>query len=89
MEIPEKEKFINFKADFDECYFCLKVSLEDLKKETNKAANLLTANKNQFENLLKIDPDIEELPFGKQIKKFMTDQEPKVNELKGNLDGVV
>ena len=72
------EKFINFKADFDDCYFCLKVAFDDLKKDTNKAASQLTANKNQFENLLKIDPDIEDLPFGKQIQKFLVEQEPKV-----------
>lgn len=46
IEIPEKEKFINFKADFDDCYFCLKVTVDDVKKETSKAANLLTANRN-------------------------------------------
>lgn len=78
VEIPENDKFINFKADFDDCYFCLKVAFDDVKKDTNKAASQLTANKNQFENLLKIDPDIEDLPFGKQIQKFLIEQEPKV-----------
>ena len=87
-EMKECEKFINFKADFDDCYFCLKVAFEDVKKESNKAANLLTANKNQFENLMKIDPDIEDLPFGKQISKFLVEQEPKVNNAKKAVDDV-
>jgi len=81
-EMEESEKFINFKADFDDCYFCLKVAFEDVKKDSNKAANLLTANKNQFENLMKIDPDIEDLPFGKHISRFLVEQEPKVNNAK-------
>ena len=41
--MKEEDKFINFKADFDDLYFCLKVPFIDVMQDVNKAASLLTA----------------------------------------------
>ena len=67
----EDENFADFKTGFDSCYYSLKCIVDDIKKDTDKANKELTNNNNQFELIQKVDPDIEDLPFGKQIKIFL------------------
>jgi len=35
-------------------------------------------NTGQYNNIAKVDPDIEDVIFGKQISKFLSDQQPLV-----------
>lgn len=48
-----------------------KYIVEDIKKDSMKAKVDLRSNKNMFEMILKQDPDIEDIPFGKVLSKFL------------------
>ena len=63
----QDEKFVDFKNGFDACYSALKCVVDDIKKESEKAKKELANNSNQFELIKKVDPDVEDLTFGKQI----------------------
>mmetsp|Transcript_30251 Transcript_30251/g.46272 ORF Transcript_30251/g.46272 Transcript_30251/m.46272 type:complete len:169 (-) Transcript_30251:21-527(-) len=72
----EDESFFNFKKEFEPCYASLRCVVDDLKKACEKAKQDLQRNTSQFELISKIDPNIEDLPFGKQTSKFLKDSEP-------------
>jgi len=40
-----------------------------LKNAVTKAKNEVNVYKNQFDLVIKVDPDLEDIPFGKKIKK--------------------
>jgi hypothetical protein len=71
----EDATYCDFKMDYDNCYAAHKCIIEDIKKDCNKAKNDLSVNKGRFEMVLKQDPDIEDLPFGKVLGKFLSEQE--------------
>jgi hypothetical protein len=63
--VEEDPEFITFKTNFKDCYYNLKVVFEDVKKECQKAKKTLEINKGQYDNIAKLDPDIEDVIFGK------------------------
>jgi hypothetical protein len=77
--VDEDPEFRDFKADFNCCYACLKFPMDDVKRDIEKAQKELQGNKTKFELILKVDPDVEDSIYGKQISKFLRDSEPKVN----------
>ena len=59
----------DFKARFSPCQEAIKSTFDDLKNAVTKAKNEVNVYKNQFDLVIKVDPDVEDIPFGKQIKK--------------------
>lgn len=59
------EKIAEFKSEFEVIGKTLKSSLKDLKKDINTAKGTLNTNTKSFENILKLDPEVEDIQFGK------------------------
>jgi len=76
----DDESIAEFKAGFSSCFTCLKCIVDDVKKDTEKANKDLNSNKNQFELLKKVDPDVEDIPFGKQMESFLVTAEKTVTK---------
>lgn len=75
------ENFLEFKPRFSPCYTSLKSKVDDVKSESDKAKGLLTANISMFDLVRKVDPEVEDQIFGKQIDKFLKEIEKKVDKL--------
>jgi hypothetical protein len=76
----EDASYCDFKMDYEYCYAAHKCIIEDIKKDCNKARNDLKVNTGMFQMVLKQDPDIEDLPFGKVLAKFLGEQEANVKK---------
>lgn len=76
----EDNSFIEFKSKFEYSYAAHKCIVDDIKKDAAKAKVDLKSNKNMFEMVLKQDPDVEDMPYGKIISKFLADQEANVQK---------
>ena len=77
----DNEEFMNFKQAFEPCYQALKAIIADLVQDCDKASKELTSYQSQFQTVLKVDPATEELPFGKQISKFMVEAQKDVDKM--------
>ena len=75
------EEFTKFKDSFPMCYKALKCKVDEIKTESDKAKGALNTNTSQFELIKKVDPEAEELIFGKQIKVFLQESEKMVEKL--------
>jgi hypothetical protein len=51
-----------------------------LKNAVTKAKNEVNVYKNQFDMVIKVDPDVEDIPFGKQIKKCFEEAQRLADE---------
>jgi len=74
----EDPSFADFKQDYSNCYAGLKCIAEDITKDSVKVGKDLQTHKGLFEMILKQDPDVEDLPYGKIISKFMVNCEKNV-----------
>lgn len=71
----EDPKFADFKGQFEACYTAFKCVIDDIKRDTEKASKELKVSANQFDLVKKMDPDVEDLQFGKQIAIFLEESE--------------
>jgi len=55
--------------------------LKDLIKDSKKLQGETSQNKGMFENLLKMDPDTDDVKFGKQLKEFFKKGEKDIAAL--------
>lgn len=55
----------DFKVRFTPCQEAIKSTFDDLKNAVTKAKNEVNVYKNQYEMVIKVDPDVEDIPFGK------------------------
>jgi hypothetical protein len=82
----EDPNFLNIKMEFESCYGCLKYVVDDIKRDVDKAARDLGLNKQKLDMILKVEPDVEDSQFGKQIGKFIIDCDPKVERIQKLMD---
>ena len=82
----EDEEIMNIKQIMEPCYVCLKVVLDDIKKDFERSKKELASSKSQLDMIMKIDPDAEDSTFGKQLSRFMTECEPLIEKIKGKMD---
>ena len=71
----EDPKFADFKSQFESCYAAYKCVIDDIKRDTEKAYKELKVTSNQFDLVKKMDPDVEDLQFGKQIQAFLEESD--------------
>jgi len=55
--------------------------LKDLIKDSKKLQGETSQNKGMFENLLKMDPDTDDVKFGKNLNLFFTKSEKEIAAL--------
>ena len=60
--------FHEFKPKFECLEICKKSVAADIKGVVDKAGKDIASHKNQFETILKIDPEVETKPFGTKLK---------------------
>ena len=61
-------------------YKTLKSSLKEISADLNKQKGTVASNKTSFENISKIDPELEDIQFGKQMSVFIVKCEKKVED---------
>lgn len=67
-------------------YKTLKSSLKEIAADLNKQKGTVATNKTSFENISKIDPELEDIQFGKQMSVFIVKCEKKVEDAFKTLD---
>jgi hypothetical protein len=69
----EDPTFADFKTKFEFSYMAHKCVVDDIKRDCLKARMDLKSNKGMFDMILKQDPDVEDLAYGKVLSKFLSD----------------
>ena len=85
MLLEDDPTFKDFKKEFDDCYAATKMNIEELKTKSEKFKNDCNANKNQFNSIQKIDPDVMDYQFGKKISEWLKGTDEKVEKVKENM----
>jgi hypothetical protein len=62
--------------------------LGDLIKDSKKLSGETGLNKGMFENLIKMDPDSEDIKFGKTLKVFFNKSEKEIEKLCVQIEAV-
>lgn len=74
------EKVGEFKEEFEVIYKTLKSNLKDITTEIKKAKGTVSQNKQSFDIIQKLDPELEDIQFGKQISVFIVKCEKRIDE---------
>lgn len=84
----KNEGIMKLKEEFQPIWDNEKIVLADLIKDSKKLQGETSQNKGMFENLIKIDPDSEDIKFGKVLKTFFSKSEKEIEKLVGQIEDV-
>lgn len=79
---------MKLKEEFQPIWDNEKIVLGDLIKDSKKLQGETKLNKGMFDNLIKIDPDSEDIKFGKTLKTFFAKAEKEMEKLVGEIEEV-
>jgi hypothetical protein len=90
LEMLQKKNpdIMKLKEEFKPCWDNEKISLGDLIKDSKKLQGETAQNLGMFENLLKIDPDAEDIKFGKNLKTFFKVSTNNIEKLVNKIEDV-
>ena len=74
------EKFAEFRSNFEQVFQAVKCVVGDLQKEADKVKKELVSQSSAFDLLKKVDPDVEDIAFGKQMVTFLSKAETTVGK---------
>jgi len=76
LELLQKKnpEIMKLKEQFQPIYDNAKIVLADLIKDSKKLQGETQLNQGMLENLIKLDPDCEDIKFGKNLKVFFEKQ---------------
>lgn len=77
----EDPDFRSFKKNFECVYFAFKCIIDDVEKMVEKIAAEIKICNNQYNLIIKADPDTENQVFGKKIVTFIPEAEEKRDAL--------
>jgi len=90
LELLQKKNpdVMKLKEEFQPIYDNAKIVLGDLIKDSKKLQGETGLNKGMFDNLCKVDPDSEDIKFGKILKTWFVRSEKEIEKLVGEIEAV-
>jgi hypothetical protein len=90
LELLQKDHpdVMSIKDEYKPIYDNSKIVLSDLIKDSKKLLGETTSFLNMFNNIIKVDPDAEDLKFGKTLKRSLATYKDETDALVSKIEKV-